>query len=257
MTALATIASCAVVLLCFRAHVPLETRRRRRVRRPWPLLLVGALACVLALRGPSLVLALLAAGFGAALAWLRARGRARTLADATRLTVIEACEALASELRSGQPAPLALSRAASVWPGLDPVVAASRLDADVAQALRRASTTPGAQAVAGVAAAWAVSQSVGGGLAHALDRVVDRARGELATHRVVAAELASAQATARMVAILPVFVLVLSGGSGADPWGFMFETTPGLCCLGGGLALALAGLWWIDRIVVRVEAGDL
>jgi tight adherence protein B len=233
---------------------PLQTWSR------WPLLLLAAtvgLVGLVVLPGQALVAVLILGAAAAGVAWLGARSRARKTADATRVHVIEACEAMASELRSGQPPPVAVERGVELWPGLSPVLAASRLDADVSDALRRASALPGAGVLQEVAAAWYVCQSVGAGLADALERVVDNARCELATHRVVASELASATATARMVTILPVVLLVLSDGSGADPWGFLLRSTAGLACLGVGLSLALGGMWWIDRIVSRVHEGVL
>ncbi len=232
-------------------------RTRRRPRRLHRLAPLAAAPALLVLQGHALVLAvvLAVAGWGG---WgLIARSRARRAADATRASVVEACEALASELRAGSPPVTALTRSADVWSVLGPVATAGRYSADVPAALRRAGRLPGAAALAELGAAWQVSQSLGGGLAHAVDRVVETARAELATHRVVASELASAQATARMIATLPVVILVLSDGSGADPWRFLLLSTPGLCCLAAGLGLALIGMWWIDRIISRIQAGEL
>jgi tight adherence protein B len=64
----------------------------------------------------------------------------------------------------------------------------------------------------------------------------------------VAAELAAAHATARMLAVLPIGVLLLGSGIGGDPVGFLLGSTAGLVCLALGLGLSFAGLTWLERI---------
>jgi tight adherence protein B len=103
-----------------------------------------------------------------------------------------------------------------------------------------------------VAAAWHVSHRTGHGLGEALARVAEALRARRATDRVVRGELASARATARLVAALPLVALVIGAGSGGDPLGFLLGTPLGIACLAGGLALGLAGLTWIERIAAGV-----
>lgn len=207
---------------------------------------VGALA-VLA-EGATLALGLL--GVAAFVAGLRTvqRGRRRRTAQQRADRVVEVCEALAGELRSGQPPVRALRHAAEVWPELAAAARAGELGGDVPCALRRVAGLPGAAALTAVAAAWQVSEGSGGTMALALGRVVESSRRRRRTQRLVASELASAQATARLVAALPLLVLTMGSGLGGDPWAFLLTTPPGLGCLGGGLVLAYAGLVWIERI---------
>jgi len=166
--------------------------------------------------------------------------------------VLEACELMSAELAAGQPPGLALGRAATSWPLLAPVAEASDLGGDVALALRRAAGEPGAGDLRGVAGAWVVAHRSGAGLAEALDRVAGSIRADRALRRVVESELASARATARLVAGLPLVVLLLGNGGGASAWAFLLRTSVGLLCLAAGLALGLAGLWWIERIAAQV-----
>ena len=207
---------------------------------------VGALA-VLA-EGPTLALGLL--GVAAFVAALRTaqRGRRRRAAQQRADLVVEVCEALAGELRSGQPPVRALRHAAEVWPELEPAARAGELGGDVPRALRRVAVLPGASALTTVAAAWQVSEGSGGTMALALGRVVESSRRRRRTQRLVASELASAQATARLVAALPLLVLTMGSGLGGDPWTFLLTTPLGLTCLAAGLVLAYLGIGWIERI---------
>jgi tight adherence protein B len=166
--------------------------------------------------------------------------------------VLEACELLGSELVAGRPPGWALERAAAEWPDLGPVARAWRFGSDVPDALRHAARRDGAGDLRLLAAAWQVGQRSGQGLATAVSAIAEDLRGARATRRVVESELASARATARLVAMLPVPVLVMGGTAGSDPWAFLLGTPIGVACLAGGLACALAGLWWIESIAGSV-----
>ena len=208
---------------------------------------VGAVA-IGVLDGTRLVLALVV--LAAVAAVLRDLGRRRRSAAAARRAelVLATCEGLASDLRAGQPPVTALQAAVDEWPELAPAAAAARLGADVPEALRALAARPGAGQLRVVAAAWQVAHRSGAGLAGALTMAADRLREDRDTARVVATELASAQATARLLAALPLGVLLLGNGLGGDPVGFLLDSTPGLVCLCAGLALEYAGLAWLARI---------
>lgn len=230
--------------------LPLAARPRSIVL----LVMLGVSVGVLVMLVEGTVLALALIVVGAIVGGWRIVGqsRGRKAADARADSVVEACEALAGELRAGQPPLLALRHCVDLLPLLEPVASAGELGGDVPTALRRLARYPGAGGLADLAAAWQVSSGSGGTMAVALGRVADTSRARRATQRLVASELSSARATARMVAALPVIVLLMGSGLGGDPWGFLLTTPLGLTCLAAGLLLAYGGLSWIEKIAVAV-----
>ncbi|QZY29378.1 type II secretion system F family protein [Nocardioides coralli] len=245
MSVVAALAAAAAAWLCWRPR----PRAGASARDPAPAWL-GALACVVAgagvvVVGPAVLAVVVVAWAGRSLVRTRARRRE---AAVTADRVLEACELLAADVAAGQPPSRSLTAAAAAWPALGPVARAVALGGDVPTALREVASRPGAAELRLVAAAWAVSHRTGAGLADALTRVAASLRADRATRRVVAGELASARATARLMAGLPLLVLLLGAGGARSPWGFLLGTTPGVLCLLAGLGLGATGLWWIERI---------
>ena len=247
MIALASLAAAATVLLGLRPPPvrPEATRASPSVRAAVALLTCAAVVVV----GPLVSVPVLL-GLGGRELWLLRRRRQAAVATADR--VLETCELLAAEVAAGQPPGHALARAAAAWPVLATAAEAASLGGDVPRTLRELADLPGASELRLVGAAWEVAHRTGSGLAEALGRVSATVRADRATRRVVESELASARATARLVAALPVLVLLLGVGATTSPWTFLVATPVGWACLVGGLALGLAGFWWIERIAAGV-----
>jgi tight adherence protein B len=194
------------------------------------------------------------AGCALAVLWsLWTRRRSRVRRRALEGVLLETCQQLASELCSGQPPGAALDHAARLWPALAPTAEAFRVGADVPDALRDTAARLDVSDMRLLAAAWQMAQRTGQGLAASVERVVEQLLNARAIRRVVDGELASARATARLVAALPVVALAMGSGTGADPLAFLLSTPAGWLCLGAGLALAVGGLWWIEAIAADVE----
>jgi tight adherence protein B len=217
--------------------------------------LAAGVALASGLRGVHLVVGLVCVGATVGALRLLQRAASARAAATRRQSVIDLCEALVGELQAGQPLVRAVERAAVVWPESEGVAASAALGADVPEALRRLAQLPGAAGLGRLAAAWDICAATGGGLAFAAEQVLHTARAEVASDRRVEAELASARATARLVAMLPVVVLVAADGIGARPWQFLLSTGVGVTCLGVGVVLGLSGLWWIERIAASASEG--
>jgi tight adherence protein B len=249
MTAAATGAAC-LAALGVALSWPADLRRRSL---PGPVLCaVGLGAVLLVAPHPSAAtLVLVVVGIVVALdlgRWLRGRRRRSEVAR-RRAAVLLCCDLMAADLRAGVPPSAAIRAAAGHWEELAPVAPAAGYGADVPASFRAlAGLLPGAGSLRVVAAAWQVAERSGAGLAPALDLASATLRDEEAVETTITTELASAKATAALLAVLPVGVLALGSGIGAHPWRFLLGTTPGLACLIAGLGLTRLGLLWIDRI---------
>lgn len=180
--------------------------------------------------------------------------------------VAAVCAATAAELRAGRRREEALQVAVTWTSGPVPrqlrlAAGASTVGGDIATTLRgSAAATQGKSAaidgaVRALAACWEATGDTGAGLAVALDRLAGALRASAAHRREVAAELAGPQATARLLAALPVLGVLLGIGLGGDPVGFLVGSPVGLSCLAGGVLLEALGLVWTRHIIGRAVRG--
>lgn len=175
--------------------------------------------------------------------------------------VIDLCTGLSGELRSGATPEQALHVVMGRNPGFRDTLgteaaarlAAARYGAHVPAALRIVAGLPGGGGAASLAACWQVSSDSGTGLARGLDQLADALRAERALTEDVAGELAGPRTTAALLAVLPVFGLVLGTAIGANPLAVLLHTPVGIACLAAGTALEAAGLIWTGRIVRAAE----
>jgi tight adherence protein B len=205
--------------------------------------------------GISAAIAALGLFAGLSTAWaLVIRARQRTARRRRQSAVIEFCDALAAEFQAGLPAGRALDHACEVWHEWRPVAAAAALGAEVAPVLRTAAGQSGAEGLRAVAAAWDVAGHTGAGLAAVLDTIGGALRHDQEARAEVAAALGPTRATARLLAVLPIFGIAMGTSMGAEPIGFLAQTDVGRTCLVAGVLLALGGLWWVERLAQSAEA---
>jgi tight adherence protein B len=101
-------------------------------------------------------------------------------------------------------------------------------------------------------AAVRLAQETGAPLADLLDRlehdgrVAERARVSAAT------QAAGAQATAWLLAALPLAGIAFGQGIGADPAHVVLHTPIGAACAGGAMAFQLSGLAWVRRLASSI-----
>lgn len=259
MSTLAAVLAAATLLLLVPARSRVVTQPgSERVKVAAPLLVLSSVTAAAALSqlldGTEWALALIGAASGLGGLQLVRRSRLAAAAERRADQVLLACDSIASDLTAGQPTGRALDRVGAEWAEFAPIASAGRLGADVPGAMRDLAGRPGAGALVPVAAAWQVAHRSGTGLAAAITTAGAAIREERKTTRLVAAELASAHATARLLAVLPVGVLLLGAGVGGDPIGFLLGTPAGLACLTSGLALSYGGMIWLHRLADAVLA---
>jgi tight adherence protein B len=232
-----------------------ETPARHRPGRALVLaVVVIAALCCLAGAGPWLWAPL---GGASAVAVVTTRllrdARSRRERGERQHAVIELCDALSAELRAGLSAEQAAERSLLHRAEWGAIVSTARLSGDVSEALRRAAQRPGAEGLRAVAAGWQVAGRSGAGLASVLERVAAGLRADDEARAEVTASLGPPRATAKMLAVLPLFGLALGTSMGAQPLTFLLHTGVGLGCLFVGVGLATAGVVWVERLASSAE----
>jgi tight adherence protein B len=187
-------------------------------RRPRRALGIAALSGAMAgllLAGP--VASLVLGAYGTLGMRAMVRRIARRRAAITRARSLDELSALAADLRAGLPP------AAAVSP----------------QAGRLAQLT---------AAVWRLAERTGAPVADLVERIEADARAYDRSRATALAQAAGAQATALLLAGLPVGGIGLGYSVGVDPLEVLLHTPVGAACAVGAVVLQSAGLLWADRL---------
>jgi tight adherence protein B len=209
----------------------------------------AATAVVLGIASTPLVAALAAgAVLGAGRAWERRRARA---VDERRLRgLADALAGFAAELRAGRTVDEAALAAGRACP--DDGTAAA-----LVRALRAPDAVPAlgdgawADAVTRIAAGTRLSARTGCSLAAVACAVEDDLRARVRQQHDLRTAVAAPQASAALLASLPLLALAMGSGIGADPWHVLVGTPLGNLLLVLGAGLEAAGLTWSSRLVRR------
>ncbi|MGO4299106.1 type II secretion system F family protein [Leifsonia sp. RAF41] len=130
------------------------------------------------------------------------------------------------------------------------VVASLAAQPSCARGLRDAARSDDVRAVA---AAWQVAEDAGAPLGHTLRVVAETVRDVAEAEREGEVALSGPRATARLVAWLPAAGVVLALAIGADVVGTA-ATPAGGTVLVAGVALMLAGRWWMRALLRQALA---
>lgn len=172
-----------------------------------------------------------------------------------RAAATEAIVAFAAEVSSGAPPPLAIQRVAATLevPVVPHAATAARFGGDVVAALRRDAQSARLPSLRAFASIWEVAEQSGAGMAVAARRLAQAEAANDAVRRELASQLAGPKSSARVLAALPLFGLALGSGLGGSPIEWLLTTRIGEFVAVAGLALEVAGLAWVSRIVRSVE----
>lgn len=187
--------------------------------------------------------------------WSRTRTQHKTISPGA---VAEWCDALARSLRAGTTLRLALTSIEPADPalalrsqavrqalgrGATVSAAVTSLHADATSRPRRESSHLGL-----VSAMLATSGSIGGPTAASLDRLAGALRLRVADGQERAAHSAQARLSAHVLTFIPLSLLTLLVATDADVRAVLSQST-GFALVSIGLALNLAGWWWMRRVV--------
>jgi tight adherence protein B len=223
--------------------------REMPVRRT--VMTLAATAAVVGGIGSTPIVAVLGAGavLGMGRAW--ERRRERTVDERRVRGLADALTGFAADLRAGRPADEAALAASRACP-----------DEVTAEAVGRALRVPEAcgplsgggaweQAVARIAAGMRLSTRTGCSMAAVACAVEDDLRSRVRQQQDLRTAVAAPQASALLLAGLPLLALAMGSGIGADPWHVLLATPLGNLLLIVGVALEAAGLAWSSRLVRR------
>ena len=234
------------------------TRRRRSwMVLPIVIIFLGVIiAAGYVAKAPGVVVASTAMLVVVTAARLVVQHRRRRSARRARADVAHACTVLASYLRVGQVPSAALAIASADCEVLRDGHHAHSLGGDVVHIWRQQAWRPGHRGLLELARAWQVSVETGAPMSSTLDQVAASLSADQELIRVVNSELATARATSKVMAGLPLCGIGIGYLLGGDPARWLLAGPAGWACLLSGVVLACAGVLWIEALARRASAEE-
>jgi tight adherence protein B len=234
------------------------TRRRRSwIFLPIVIILLGVIITAgNGAKAPGAVITCAALLVAVTAARLVVQHRRRRSARRARADVAHACTVLASYLRVGQVPSAALAIAAADCEVLRDGHHAHSLGGDVVHVWRQQARRSGHGGLLELARAWQVSVETGAPMSSTLDQVAASLSADQELIRVVNSELATARATSKVMAGLPLCGIGIGYLLGGDPARWLLAGPAGWACLLSGVVLACAGVLWIEALARHASAGE-
>ena len=180
--------------------------------------------------------------------WLLRRGAFERARLRNRAEVVRACGVIAGQLEIGEIPSRALRVGAHDCALIAPAAATVAIGGDPTTELRALGLRPGCAGLIDLADGWRLCERTGMPLAQTVRTITDAVRSEADAEAAREAELSSARATGRLMAVLPLVGLMLGYAVQADPLEFLLHRWVGQLCLLGAAALASVGLVWTQRL---------
>ena len=194
------------------------------------------------------VLMVVATTVGATAAGLLRSRRADRRHLRAEADVARACALLAAEVRAGRPPESAVEIVSTDCPVLVPAAAALSVGDDAVRIWRGQAPQPGCAGLHDLSRAWEVSRACGAPMGPSLDQVAAALEREAEVAQTVRGELASAQATGRLMSVLPLVGIGLGYTIGGRPLDFLIGTPAGLVCTLAATLLACLGILWTQAL---------
>lgn len=167
--------------------------------------------------------------------------------------VYQGCHYLSGLLQAGKLPRAALQEVGLTNKVFEPIALAAEIGADISSSLANAAHQKGCEKLRLLSQAWRISEVGGNSLALTLEKILLQLRQEQRLTQLINQELAAAQASGRVLAVLPLVGLLLGFGFGGNPIAFLTQSILGRLALFIGILLVSIGLLWSEKIAQGIK----